>query len=104
MPLGPGSAGTRARRYRFTRSKDNQLLYAIALKWPGKQLKLRSVRPNADAAISLLGFDKPLAWRFDAADGLVIDLPDQLQDESARPSRQAYAFKIRGGAAPRTGE
>jgi alpha-L-fucosidase len=35
---------------RFTRSKDNQTVYAICLKWPGKTLTLKSVRPAAGAA------------------------------------------------------
>ena len=70
---------------RFTLSKDNKTVYAICLKWPGKRLTLKTVRPEAGAAITMLGFEEPLRWRFDGAKGLVIDLPERLQDGKNRP-------------------
>jgi alpha-L-fucosidase len=79
---------------RFTYSKDNQTIYAICLKWPGKTLTLKSVRPAVGATITMLGYAKPLVWRWHEAEGLVVDLPDELQNEAARPCKQAYAFKI----------
>ena len=78
---------------RFTRSKDNKSVYAISLKWPGRELKLRKVRAREGSQIRMLGYDEPLAWRQDQ-DGLSIELPARLQDEHDRPCELAYAFKI----------
>ena len=78
---------------RFTRSKDNKAVYAISLKWPGRELKLRKVRAREGSQIRMLGYDVPLAWRQDQ-DGLSIELPARLQDEHDRPCELAYAFKI----------
>jgi alpha-L-fucosidase len=78
---------------RFTRSKDRKYVYAISLKWPGRQLRLRSVRAAERAMIRMLGHEKPLGWR-QSAEGLTIDLPEELQVEANRPCKQAYAFKI----------
>ena len=50
-------------------------------------------RLSRDRRLEPLGRDEPLAWRQDA-EGLVIDLPEQLQIETNRPCKQAYAFKI----------
>ena len=91
---------------RFTRSKDGKYVYAISLKWPGRALIMKSIRPRQASTITMLGYGKALAWRWDDAQGLVIDLPAELQDEAKRPCKQAYSFKIEGTAvahsAPRT--
>lgn len=78
---------------RFTRSKDKSCVYAISLHWPGESLNLRTVRAKEGTAIRMLGVDRDLKWGQDAM-GLAIELPKDLQDESKRPCRQAYAFKI----------
>ncbi len=80
---------------RFTRSKDGTYVYAISLKWPGRQLELQSIRPEPGSPVTMLGVDTPLAWHWDENDGLRIELPDELQDDAKRPCKQAYAFKIR---------
>jgi len=79
---------------RYTASKDQRKAYAFALAWPGKNLNLRTVRPKRSSAISLLGYDKPLEWAWDTASGTSIKLPDDLQDETHRPCRTAWCFKI----------
>lgn len=84
----------------FTRSKDNRYIYAIATQWPGTELKMHYVRPKAESRISLLGFDQPLAWESDANAGLTIRIPETLQNETNRPGRHAYVFKIEGDPAP----
>ena len=71
-------------------------VYAVSLEWPGRQLALRHVRPETGSEIHLLGHEKPLAWSFDAAQGLTITLPDALQEERSRPCKYAYAFRIDG--------
>ncbi|MEJ2238239.1 MAG: alpha-L-fucosidase [Gemmatimonadales bacterium] len=80
---------------RYTNVGDN--VYAISLGWPGEELELTHVQPDADSEIRLLGYDQPLEWAYDATDGLTITLPAALQNESARPSKYAYAFRMTGG-------
>jgi alpha-L-fucosidase len=81
---------------RFTSSKDGRAVYAICLQWPGQKLRLRTVRPNQSTMITLLGVNKPLKWRDDPAEGLVIDIPNALQDEAKRPGKVAWAFRVEG--------
>ena len=81
---------------RFTRSKDGKHVYAISLKWPGRQLALKNVLPRQGSEVFLLGTECPLAWRLDAQRGLVIEIPAKLQAEENRPCRQAYVFKVTG--------
>ena len=81
---------------RFTRSKDGKVLYAIALKWPGEEFALRTVRPAKGSRIRMLGVEKPLEWRADDDEGLLIRIPEGLQEERNRPCKQAYAFRIEG--------
>ncbi|MCX6924135.1 MAG: alpha-L-fucosidase, partial [Verrucomicrobia bacterium] len=78
---------------RYTRSKDGRTVYAICLKWPGRELKLVKVRAREGSPIRMLGFDQPLAWRQDPS-GLTVEIPDRLDDERQRPCELAYAFKI----------
>jgi len=79
---------------RFTRTKDGKTVYAFALSWPGRKLRLTSVVPRPGSSVHLLGYAKPLAWQVDAGTGLAIDLPEEVQDESRRPCRFAWAFSI----------
>lgn len=66
-------------------------LYAIALAWPGRELRVASLGPQAGriARVALLGRRKPLAFTQDAG-GLRIALPEQ------KPAGMdhAYAFRI----------
>jgi len=78
---------------RFTRTKDKKYVYIISLKWPGETLQSKLVKAKAGSSIRLLGADQELKWHQNQA-GLTIELPKALQDESHRPSRQAYAFKV----------
>ena len=80
---------------RYTAKAGNQV-YAIALSWPGSSLTLKSVRPVKGSKIYLLGYSKPLSWTFHPRNGLDIRIPDELQDPSARPCAQAWAFSIQG--------
>ena len=88
-------------RYTYT---GGEHVYSVSLGWPGDQLTLRHVKPETGSDIYLLGYDQPLTWSFDATDGLSITLPEALQDETRRPCKYAYAFKIEGGAAEGTGQ
>ena len=82
---------------RFTRTKDRKYVYIISLRWPGEKLQSRLVKPRKGSRIRLLGLDRDLPWRQDG-DNLVIDLPEELQDEARRPCKQAYAFKVESEA------
>ena len=68
--------------------------YAHALAWPGKQLTLTSIKPKAASNIYLLGTPEPLQWKYDSAQGLMIAIPEQFQNEAARPCQHAWTFKI----------
>jgi alpha-L-fucosidase len=77
----------------FTRSKDSRTTYAIATRWPGESLTVRSVRPRDGTAVHMLGNDTCLRWRFDEC-GLTVEIPAHLQVEENRPCKTAYCFRI----------
>jgi alpha-L-fucosidase len=79
---------------RFTRSKDNQTVYAISTVWPGEALSIKSVIPKKDSRIYMLGDEKPLNWKYDNEKGITIEIPARLQNESNRPCKYAYSFRI----------
>jgi alpha-L-fucosidase len=101
---GPGIYATRPREgdlwregeaIRFTRAKDNRTIYCFALEWPGKVLRLRSVRPQAGSRISMFGYPDALRWKFDSATALEIEIPESLAAEVRRPSEYAWGWTIR---------
>ena len=68
-------------------------VYAIALKWPGKELVLAEPKPSKNATVTMLGYSTPLKWH--EKDGqLVIQVPQLSVDEL--PCKYAYAFKLTG--------
>lgn len=79
---------------RYTRTKDKQTIYAISRTWPGQRLNLKTVEPKQGSEIDMLGWPKPLEWKYDQATGLEISLPAELQDESKRPCKMAWSFRI----------
>ncbi|HYG23761.1 MAG TPA: alpha-L-fucosidase [Verrucomicrobiae bacterium] len=81
---------------RFTRTKDNRFIHAISLRWPGELLILKTVSAKPGSQITLLGESTPLKWRNDPRRGLMIALPERLQNPENRPCRFAYAFQIEG--------
>ena len=89
---------------RFTQSKDKKYVYAISLKWPGREVCSRLLTPRAGSQIIMLGDNdesgkgRPLTWRMDQGKGLVIEIPDRLQEPRNRPCTQAYAFRIEPGS------
>jgi alpha-L-fucosidase len=82
---------------RFTRTKDKKYTYIISSKWPGETLRSALVRAKKGTKVRMLGIDRDLAWRQDGRD-VVIDIPADLQNESRRPCRQAFAFKVESEA------
>jgi alpha-L-fucosidase len=100
---GSGIYKTRAREgvlwsegdaIRFSRTKDNRYIYAFALNWPGKELVLKTVQPKEGSQIRMLGSQQPLQWRNDGARGLIVQIPETLQDPSKRPCRFCWGFEI----------
>jgi len=77
-----------AKDIRFTK-KDN-LLFAIALAWPGDQITIQSLKeldPGKIKSVSLLGHGNKLDWN-SHEEGLVIKVPGE------KPCDHAYSFKI----------
>jgi alpha-L-fucosidase len=100
---GEGIYATRARagnlwregdNIRFTRSKDNRRVNCFLLEWPGKTLRLSSVKPRAGSRISMFGYPEALRWTFDAASGLQIEMPDVFADETRRPTQYAWGVTM----------
>jgi len=89
----PGDLWKEGDRIRFSSTKNGRILYAIGLDWPGERLALKTVKAKKGSSIRLLGVNQPLRWRQEPEE-LVIDLPESLQQESNRPNRFAYVFKI----------
>jgi alpha-L-fucosidase len=79
---------------RFTKSKDDQFVYAIALKWPGEKIRLESLRAVEGSDIVLLGENTKIEWNQDDY-GLEIICPTAMQQQDKRAAGYAYAFKIR---------
>jgi hypothetical protein len=57
------------------------------------------VEPKRGSKIFMLGWDTPLEWKysygtFSGATNLEIMIPPELQDESKRPCKLAWSFKI----------
>jgi alpha-L-fucosidase len=79
---------------RYTRSKDNTVLYAIVLGWPGQTVLLGSLgsgarnRPGKVARVQLLGSQESLRWQ-QAADALRIEPPQHKVSPD-----YAVAFKL----------
>ncbi len=78
----------------YTKSKDNQYVYAIMKEWPGNELYLKDIQPAKDTEIKMLGYTKPLEW-LNSADGITVKLPDQFQEPNKRPCDYAWVIKIK---------
>lgn len=78
---------------RFTRSKDDRFVYAIATQWPGQIFSSSLLKPKPGSFILMLGYDKPLKWNLKNGK-LNLVLPGQFQDEKNRPCENAWVFKI----------
>lgn len=76
---------------RFTQSRDGKYLYAIAMKWPGETLTIRSTRAIAGSRIVLLGVTHNMQWH-QSTEGLTVNIPESIGQH--KPCDQAYVFKI----------
>ena len=78
---------------RFTRNKENTVLYATNLGWSNDELRIKTLSASRIdlktlASVSLLGHPGQLTFRQDA-EGLAISVPPKMPYESP-----AYAFKL----------
>ena len=83
---------------RLTRSKDNTVLYAMALKWPGQTLTIHCLaKGKFDTAhiqsMRLLGTSEVLNWTQDA-EGLKITMPKEPDYGMAYPVRIQFTDQI----------
>jgi alpha-L-fucosidase len=92
----PGTLWNEGAAKRFTRSKDNRIVYCFALEWPGSTLEISSLAPRNVISVEMLGFPHKLKYRWDETRALVVTIPSELQDPSNRPCDHAWGFKIVG--------
>jgi len=78
---------------RYTVKGDD--VYAICLKWPGKELVLKTPKLPADAKVVMLGRPDPIDWQMQD-NGLHIAVPQLTIDKL--PCRHAWVFKLPGAA------
>ncbi len=78
---------------RFTRSKDNKILYIHSMAWPGNEFTSALVKPVKGSKVVMLGVEEPLAWKMEGGN-LVISIPGYLQEADKRPCKQVYVFKV----------
>lgn len=79
-------------KVRYTRNKENSVLYAVAFDWPGERLSLMSLNKQSTNAseiksIKLLSSGEELTWRQDD-EALHIAMPEQPE------SSAAFAFSL----------
>jgi alpha-L-fucosidase len=89
-----GLLWTEGENLRFTRSKDNNTVYCFALEWPGRTLAITSLESKQVSSVEMLGYTGKLGFRRDSTRGLVISIPDELQQPSNRPGQFAWGFKL----------
>ena len=78
-----------ATEIRYTRSKDNSILYAIALAWPGEKFTLSKLKQDkfqtaSIKSIRLLGTNDSLSWNQDKT-GIHVTMPIRPDYEFAFP-------------------
>jgi alpha-L-fucosidase len=64
------------------------------LQWPGSQLTLKTIQPQKDTEILLLGNKKPLKWEINPAKELVISIPENIRKVMHQDEQLAFTFKI----------
>lgn len=91
----PGLLWSEGADLRFTRTKDDRAIYCFTTKWPGSTLAIKSLRPEQVGKVEMLGYTPgKLATRWDPNQGLLITIPENLQQDSNRPCKYAWGFKI----------
>jgi len=76
---------------RFTRSKDGKHVYIFTTKWPGRNLRVKNLRPVEGSTITMLGVKEPLHWSQNGK-YLVVDIPEAI--DVKRPCDYVWGFKL----------
>ncbi|MFH1744292.1 MAG: alpha-L-fucosidase [bacterium] len=71
----------------------NGAVYAICLKWPGKELILTAPECSSNTGVAMLGYEGNTRW--EKADGKMKIYPPQLSVDDI-PTPHAYVFKLTG--------
>lgn len=80
-------------------TKVNGQYYAMAPKWPGRELVIRDCAPEASATVTLLASGERLPWRQNGPD-LVVDLSSQDPEGFGPADGYTYVFRINAGVDP----
>ncbi|MFY0627416.1 MAG: alpha-L-fucosidase [Reichenbachiella sp.] len=78
---------------RYTKKKGTNTYYAIKLKSLSDQLTIRYLKPSESTQISLLGYNEQLEYRYDDENGLIISLPENI-DQTLWKDSKAWTFRI----------
>jgi alpha-L-fucosidase len=89
-----GTLWSEGDKVRYTRSTDRRFVFAILTEWPGAQVTLKSVRPKPNTALTLLGSNAALPWKFDSATGTTVKFPEPMQQAGNRPGEHAWTLRI----------
>jgi alpha-L-fucosidase len=92
----PGNLWSEGESVRFSATKDGRFLYVFVLAWPGRELALQTVKATTNTRVTMLGVADALAYRNEPERGLVIRIPEELQDPAKRPCAYAWAFRMEG--------
>jgi len=79
---------------RYTRSKDSNATYCFLLNWPGRSVTLTSLPDNFNMQVHMLGYPDALRSHYDSSKGLVIEIPEALQDPAKRPCEYAWTLRL----------
>ena len=77
----------------FTQKEGN--LYAIAPRWPGKEMIVKGMKGKPGMQVTLLGYEKPLKWE-NRNGNLVVKLPPYDPAAFGGDRGLAYAFRLEG--------
>lgn len=83
-------------KVRFTRTKDNRIIFAFTFDWPGEEFTLETIKPTENTRVTLLGAPTRLKWRRNEAGSLVVKVPEVLREKFSEAEKVAYGFKIEG--------
>ncbi|GAA5522144.1 alpha-L-fucosidase [Aliifodinibius salicampi] len=79
---------------RYTKQKGDSVFYGILLEQPGETISFSVLRPDEGSEVKLLGYDEPLKWEFGEDEGLALQVPDEVRENT--DFGPAWVFKVQG--------
>ncbi len=79
---------------RYTKQKGEPVYYGISLEQPGETISFSLLRPEEGSEVKLLGHDGPLEWQFGEDEGLTIQVPEAVRENT--DFGPAWVFKVQG--------